>query len=454
MNLMLKSKLKPNRSLSQKALREELYQAVVKYPKTGLYEINHSRTERTKMFIDYVHYLYTEISRKHNALMFSKIIKDFETIMASSGDDGLWLCNALTNNLYMPTDINFNKSRYISNLVNTYEQNTTIDKAGSTYSRYVSIKTNKDLMCRKSMIVSDEKIQEIKINLKRKYDDMIVDEKINEIYEQRQKKLDNIEFLGQDQVKRARLNNLHSSLENDKKYQHWAKLQKIWNKYGFDKIQEDVNLRNIDNSKRNRNNGINFERSAEQQIKAVLTEKYSLLEEDIIIISNIEITYPGEYHCAGEIDLLAVNKRTNNVLAIIEVKHNVHDINYAYRQLQKIFKFIEEHKGKSSCILLPPLILNIVNNTTPDTEGLILTMVPGESDNTGTSLQNIRAIADLISNDAIITKMAIEKACEPVNYDYVWDTMMIILNTSDNYDYDSPVNMIERYDNCLIVLNE
>jgi hypothetical protein len=458
--------LKP---ITQKLLKEKLYHLVSKYPQSGLYEKNYTQLERTQMFISYVHYLHNELNKKNDSPKFLKIIREFEICTEKSQYDGVWLCDTLLGKQYDHSANHLNKYRYVKNLIKQFEQQTSVDKAGSTYCRYSSIVNNKNITDKKNSIIDEKKLYKIRLDLEKKHDESTVNNKMINIIAKRQNQVDKIQFLEKYCTKEKTLEKLRHDLISDQKYQYWYKLKTIWIKYGFDKIQDCVNNHIIENIEKNKKNGSNFEIVAGSKIKYILNEKYNISIDNIDVLTNVILTFNNK--CVGEIDLLSLNKTTNEVLAIIEVKCNIHDISYANKQLIKIFDFIGYNRDRPQYVNYDTIkkIISInskKNNSytydsyhqilkiTPFTEPLIFTTIPNKSDNTGLSLENIRAISDLISNDKIIAEIAFDGVCEPIKYDYIWNIMIKILNTNKCNDYDSPVNMVKQFNDCLIVSDE
>lgn len=477
---------------SQTELKNRLYQIVRTYPKTGLYEKEYSRTQRIEMFIDYVYYQHNELKNKKSYIISSEIIRDFEMCMISATNDDhwLWLCDNLTqdhsyphnpldyeanlspeigypqtlsslrladfpketryNQLCNKTSNPLYKWRYIKKLVASYEIRTSSDKAGANYNRYVLIETDKDIENMRNTLITDKKLQEIRANLEKKYsNNLVIEQKINEIIAKQKQKLAGIAFF--EQTKYERLEKMQFILKGDDKYQHWSELQRIWKKHNFGKIQESVNKLIHENCEKYRISGLNFESFAKIKIKSLLAERYGISVNEIDTVENIIIKQSDGF--IGEIDIMAINKRTNKILALIEVKNNSHDIGYANKQLQRILSIITDQEEVLKCSHSSQILNQ--NRITSNTELLILTRLPSDDDRIGTSIETVREISNMIADDDIMEKIAFEGVCRQNNHDHVWNIMMNLLAADISLrDYDGPFNIIKRFDDRLLILTE
>lgn len=432
--------------LKQVDLKRKLKNIIQSYPKTGLYETHYPKPQRIHMFISYVHNLCNKLKNKNSYIHFEQIINEFELLIDNSDNIIIQPYNKSANHFY--------KHRLIKKIISNHENMTSINKAGSNYAQYKLIKTGKDVSNLRNMIVTDKKLFTIKSNLAKKYyDGAIIDTKFNDILSIQKQKLQKITIL--QQTKKERLKTIRYVLKNDSQYQQWCNLHKNWKMHGYDKIQEKVNKQTTINGEKNGICGLRFELIAKLKIKILLAEKYNMPINDIGTINNVNIKQI-ESKITGEIDIAAFNKNTKNILALIEVKHNMHDIGYADKQLQKILSIMTNKKQKY--ITEPNTKMLQMNKITSNTELLILTTIPNSNDNTfdnlGTSIETIRTICDLIADDTIIEKIAYDGYCDNNNYDHVWNIMMKLSECDLSRNYDSPNNMFKQLNERLIILSD
>jgi len=408
---------------------------ITKYPKTGLYETDYTPNQRTNMFIKYVHNLYNDPNVKRKTTFYTNIINDFDTIINTSRNMN-WLCNALS--VPLPYNNNtlgrYDKMIYIKNLIDRFEKSTAIDKAGSSYIKYDAILSDRDISNKRKNLINESKLQTIKQTLEKTHDPLTVDLKMKIIRADIASKLKLIQSLEQSDTKLNRLIKVEEMLRSDPPYQHWSKLKQVWTDCGLDKIQTKINQHSKNTNESRKIKGSMFESRCRSVIHNLLAERY--IQTVINITSNIVIKHLKQH--IGEIDILAINNVTNEVLAIIEIKHNINDISHAHNQLQNIFNFIKQHE---------------LYQTSSNTEQLILTTVSDDpTDVMNTSMYDVYTILDMIHTDDVINQIANSGSCKQKDYKHIWTIMNQILKTNAHHGYDSPINMCRRYGDRLIIL--
>lgn len=423
--------------------KTELLSYISSLPKTGLFEKGDDR-QRVQLFVKYVRNF---IHIKDNN-PYKDLNRIFETKLTESKQSGEWLIKILMNN-----EKTYDKT-YFENLCQNYQKETVDSKAGPIYKRFKQIEKSTELPF-ESVIESN-----LYEHLKSKFDSEELDQKLKQIITDRNKKIEEHNFLVKH--KSIRLNELAFALKYDKQYQRWTRLKKIWEKHNFEEINEKLTETKTAKSQKNQVSGNKFERKVLDSIKTIFEKSQ--------IITNIEIKI--DKNVLGEIDMVVLNK--DKITAIVEIKKNIHDINHGFIQLNRIKQLLTDrkdeltleqkltvnHNSVSYCMhrikrfktdFDSPNQNHLLNKINPETKYIVITSIHSDlTTDVGVPFNVVKSISKCLKSDSEFMKI-VKSNSDLDDKSVITKILQIMKHVNNESNFVDLELLVETYGDRLIV---
>ena len=413
-------------------IKRQVIASLNQNPKTGIYEMHLTRDEQIAMFIKYAIFLKQHVASSPRSQLIASLTKKMHNIIEFNE------CGRRLFDTLLTTE---QKTNYVlfTDLLSKYNASTGVHMAGSLYNSYICLK-------KRLTYLDDTKTgQETGPNS---------DSNINK----KKRKSDEISKSDEDKTEISykktctKLIELERKMITDTKYNKWNQLKNDWIISGFNDLESELKNYERESSCETRMRGRTFEEYvSEHLIAQIVSKKCFIPINDLKIVRNVTI-FMGN---CREIDVLATQISTNKVVAIIEIKRCIYDIEYGYNQLTKIQSYTNlANKYKNIRLDDPTMNISQISDTT---KYLLISKVPYSGKHSCASISVVRLMSSFIF-DRFDDKVdyigdLIEKECmtnEEKNK--IWN---VINYVRYNLEYKTDVAcLIESLDANLIILPE